>query len=144
MNQFLKSVLAVGFSPEDEWALQVAWLKAGLKAHLQFASDARGALASLAVTKKIRPSPALILLNLDGKEPNCLHLVEWARKQSALRELIIMVCMVNCGDVTIKDAYARGADCCVHKTEDFSEVMRMLHRVEDYWYSPSSLGSKAA
>ena len=143
MGLSLNSVLAVGFQPVEEWGLQSAWLKAGLKSHLQFAADSRRAVASLAIPKQVRPIPGLILLNLDGNEPNCMHVVHWARRQFALRELMIMVCTANCSDEMVKEAYAKGADRCVTKTGDFSDVMQILQRVECYWYS-APLGKKAA
>ena len=134
-------IMGVGFAPADEHLLHRAWLGAALKVPLRFVRDPVAALALLQAVEAM-PSdslqmPALILLDIDANPLSTLDALKALRSRHAFREVVIMLCASSWNPEIAKRGYALGADSCADKGPDFAEVIRLLRRLEEFWFPPS-------
>jgi CheY-like chemotaxis protein len=143
MNVDSKCILIVGFNGNDQWLLQRQWFNSGLRTPIRFGDDCT-AMGILSAKDRMRWKAEVVLLEWKADETSGLEFLKWVRQQPHLREVILMVCSENCSDQRVKEAYAQGADCCVKKSADFAEVIQMLRRVENYWFSHPPLVQRAA
>jgi CheY-like chemotaxis protein len=124
------SILVFGFDEKDQRELKSKSADTGVTMRLQFVADLETAKALLCMKYPEGWSPEVVLLEWGHKNSEGLELIRWTRRKPELREKIVTVCSENCNDDTVKEAYAEGADCCVNKSADFEDVIRMIKRVE--------------
>jgi hypothetical protein len=131
-------ILVVGLDQNDEYQLQRQWFSAHLKVPLLFRRTGEGALTYLAATQNPSeiafPRPLLVIFNWPLADMPARQVVKEIRSERRLRELLIIACHPNWELIEQRLAYNCGVDCCVDKKDDFSELLRQLHRAEDFWF----------
>jgi CheY-like chemotaxis protein len=144
-----RTVLAVGFQPQDEWLLLRQWFATRRKTRLTFRAwgnevDQYLQLA-LASCGEIQPLPSVILLHLKQQHHvQELEFLRWVRHQVLLRDVLVIVCSDHRFEDDIKSAFSVGADFFLSEANEFSEVLQMLQRIETCSFDRAALRSAAS
>lgn len=131
-------ILVAGLDQESENKLQRAWCAGRLRVPLAFRRTGEGALTYLAAaqeaTEMMLARPLLLVIHWPLVDMAACDAVRRIRSERRLRELIIVACHANWDLIEQRLAYSCGVDCCVNKTDDFSQLISQIRRVEDFWF----------
>jgi CheY-like chemotaxis protein len=126
--------MLVGFNKAEESRFQRTWMRSGLRIPARFVTDQQEAIACLRgalVCEGLIPGVVFIKWN----DAQSLELLRWIRQQSGYRDLVVVMCADDWQPEEIKQADAAGADTCLTLSNDVTEMMRLLRRLEHHWFS---------
>jgi CheY-like chemotaxis protein len=132
------TILHVEDDPNDVLLVQRALKKCGAAATLQMAADGDQAVAYLSGSDQFAdrekfPLPVFVLLDLKLPRKSGLEVLEWIRKNPALKKLIVVIFTSSKHDRDINDAYALGANSYLVKPVGFDSLRDGIEQVCRYW-----------
>jgi CheY-like chemotaxis protein len=148
------SILLAEDDPNDVMLIQRAFLKAGLGDRLQVVRDGDQAITYLSglekyVDRSLYPFPFLLLLDLKMPGVDGFEVLEWIRKDPALKRLLVVVLTSSNLQSDVDRAYDLGANSYLVKPVEFEAMMNLIQRFEAYWAelnrmpTPSGFGAPA-
>jgi len=131
-------ILLVEDDANDVLLIQRAFQKAGLKNNLKVVRDGEQAIRYLGgqepyCDRHKHPLPFLILLDLKMPGMNGFDVLEWARRDPAMKRLLIVVLTSSNVQADVDHAYELGANSYLVKPVEFEEMVHMIQRFEIYW-----------
>ncbi len=131
-------ILLVEDDANDVVLLERAFRKAGLRETLHIARDGREAIDYLSGNRQYQnrerfPLPFLMLLDLKMPGIDGFEVLEWARSESSLRRLLIVVLTSSNLQSDVDRAYELGANSYLVKPVGFQEMVNLVQRFEIYW-----------
>lgn len=134
----LKTVLVADDDENDIRLLRHAFLRAGIDIPMKWVRDGEEAIQYLQgdnsfADRKTFPVPMLLLLDLKMPRTNGFEVLEWLRKQSDLRRLLVVVMTSSDEPQDVDRAYDLGANSFLKKPDDFDELTKMSQKLHEYW-----------
>ncbi|MFQ5916549.1 MAG: response regulator [Candidatus Binatia bacterium] len=83
--------------------------------------------------------PDLILLDLNLPKKDGRELLEEIKKDPDLKHIPVVVLTTSTADQDIINAYDLHANCYVNKPLDLEQFIKMVHSIEDFWFTIASL-----
>lgn len=132
------TILLVEDDSNDVLSIQRAFQKVGPNIHLTTVPDGEQAIGYLkgegAYADRMKfPIPALILLDLSMPRVNGFEVLEWLRKQEALRHLPVIVLTTSVYAPDVQRAYRTGANSFVVKAMDWGDFTKSIKEIVDFW-----------
>jgi CheY-like chemotaxis protein len=125
--------------PNDALLLHSAFKRCGIDAIVHFVSDGVEAIDYLRgkqLFEKVASStlPGMFLLDLEMPRLNGFGVLEWLRKHPHLRPYRVVVFSNSPSGQDTARAIALGADLCLRKTSNPSELAQTVRILEDCFY----------
>jgi CheY-like chemotaxis protein len=132
----------------DVALIQRAFRKAGLRETLAVVQDGDEAIEYLAERgvysdRQRFPMPFLLLLDLKMPATDGFEVLQWARAQSELKRLLIVVLTSSNLQEDVDRAYELGANSYMVKPLGFKEMVNLVQRFEAYWSELNRIPSGA-
>lgn len=123
-------ILVVDDSAHDALLMRTVFARAGLVQPLQFAHDGDEAIAYLQGDSPFAdraqfPLPTVMLLDLNMPRKNGFELLEWIRRQPALRRLPVIVLSASSQPEDIRRSYDLGASAYLVKPGNLDGLMHL-------------------
>jgi CheY-like chemotaxis protein len=134
-NQF---ILLAEDDPNDVLLIERAFQKAGLRSALRVVRDGEEAVEYLSgreryADREQHPLPFLLLLDLKMPGTDGFEVLRWARGQSELKRLLVVVLTSSNLQADVDRAYELGANSYLVKPVEFQEMVNLIQRFEAYW-----------
>jgi CheY-like chemotaxis protein len=131
-------ILLVEDDSNDVVLIQRAFQKAGLNDRVRVVRDGEQAIDYLSGNgvysdREQYPRPYLVLLDLKMPGTNGFEVLQWARRQSELKRLLIVVLTSSNLQADVDRAYELGANSYLVKPIEFNEMANLIQRFEAYW-----------
>jgi hypothetical protein len=142
-------ILVIGLDSDREQQLQREWFAAHLRVPPLFRRSGEGALKYLHACDRgnelAYPRPVMLVFHWPLVDVPAALAVKQIRSEPRLRELLIIACHPNWELIEQRLAYNCGVDCCVDSNTDFSDLIRQVRRIEDFWFKepPHHLDQRA-
>src|SRR5262249_58625753 len=125
--------------PNDALMLHCAFKRAGVDATIHFVSDGVEAIDYLRgkqLFEKVASStlPGMFLLDLEMPRLSGFGVLEWLRKHPHLRPYRVVVFTSSQNSQDMQRAAAMGADLCLPKTCDPTELGQIVQALEDCFH----------
>jgi CheY-like chemotaxis protein len=132
------TVLIADDDENDIRLLKRAFLRAGLDVPLKWVRDGEEAIQYLQgdepfADRNAFPIPMMLLLDLKMPRTNGFEVLEWVRKQSNLRRLLVVVMTSSDEPQDVDRAYDLGANSFLKKPDDFDDLTKMSQKLHEYW-----------
>jgi CheY-like chemotaxis protein len=133
-----KCILQVEDDENDVFLLERVFKRAGIANPLRIAADGQIAIDYLAGQGDFRdreryPLPCLVLLDLKLPKRDGLEVLEWIRRQPALRNLVVVVFSSSSLPQDIERAYKLGANSYVQKPSDAERALEIAQLFKGWW-----------
>jgi CheY-like chemotaxis protein len=138
MNAPALPILLVEDSPDDALLIQRAFRKANLTNPVQHVSDGEEAVAYLSGAppwsdRAKFPLPVFMLLDLKLPRRSGLEVLEWVRRESAVKRLPVVVLTSSRESVDVNRAYDIGVNSYLTKPVGFEALLEMVKSINLYW-----------
>jgi CheY-like chemotaxis protein len=155
-SDFLMSIaliiLVADDNEDDAFLLQEAFKKAGVANRLLVVGDGLEAVAYLKgdgvySDRAAHPYPDVLLLDLNMPRMNGFEVLEWLRKDSQCRRLVVHVLTASCRDEDVRRAYDLHANSYVMKPTRVDELVAFaatLHQWHRFTCLPPPPGNGKA
>lgn len=139
-------VLMAEDNPDDVELTREALSDSKLSVVLHSVSDGVEALAFLRKQGKYAdmPMPDLLLLDLNMPRKDGRQVLEELRSDPQLRPLPVVVLTTSGSAEDVTSAYSLNANCYIQKPVDFAQFMRVVHAIEQFWFTIVRLPSHDA
>lgn len=139
-------VLMAEDNPDDVELTREALSDSKLSVVLHNVSDGVEALAYLRKQGKYAdmPMPDLLLLDLNMPRKDGRQVLEELRNDPQLRPLPVVVLTTSGSAEDVTSAYSLNANCYIQKPVDFAQFMRVVHAIEQFWFTIVRLPSRDA
>jgi CheY-like chemotaxis protein len=132
------SILQVEDEEADVFMLQVMFKRAGITSPVHVVTDGQMAMDYLAgagafADRKEHPLPCLVLLDLKLPRVNGLEVLEWIRRQPALKKLVVVVFSSSAQPADIEQAYTLGANSYIQKPSDMDQTLEIAQLLKGWW-----------
>lgn len=113
-----------------------AFAEAGVDAPIHFALNGQEVLDYLQGKPPFddpvqHPLPDLLFLDC----PESLEVLEWVRRQSGLKQMLVIVSVAPNRPQDMARACALGANSCVLSTQEAGELVTIVAHLQNYWRS---------
>ena len=134
----IKTVLAAEDDDGDATLLRLAFRRAEIAHPLTIVRDGQEAIDYLSgaapfVDRSKFPMPALVLLDLKMPRLNGFDVLDWWSKNTALRDLPLVVLSSSSHDSDIVKAKAMGAREYIVKPHGFSQLAKLMRELCKRW-----------
>jgi len=142
----IEYILVVDFDETEKKSLHSAWFRSDLLLPPRFVHDISEAIdyfkMSLISKLDLIPLPGIMVLGLNGHDAGWQEAMRWVRRQPALRKLLILARSEVGNPETAKLCCSLGADYWVPKSDDLSEMLRLLRGVQNCWLQSHGTSSR--
>ena len=94
--------------------------------------------------RKKFPAPQLLILDLKMQRLGGLDVLTWVRNSPQWRCLPVIILTTSIFGLEIKQAYERGANSFITKPNEFTDFVRSVKQMGDYWLRQSQIPNPAA
>jgi len=132
------SILLVEDDEDDALLVKEAFNAVGVGGALRHVADGEEALNYLQgkgrySQRDLHPLPTLVLLDLQLPKLSGLEVLQWMRKQPALRTVIVVIIAGLPLDSEIQRAYLFGANSLLVKGTSQEQLDKKIRLIKDYW-----------
>lgn len=133
-----RQTVLVADDENDIRLLTRAFLRAGINVPMKWVRDGEEAIQYLQGDtpfgdRETFPIPMLLLLDLKMPRTNGFEVLQWLRKQSGLRRLLVVVMTSSDEPEDVDRAYDLGANSFLKKPDDFDDLTRISQKLHEYW-----------
>lgn len=130
-------ILLVEDNPADVRLTEEALKDGRLVCNLNVAADGIAGLGFLRREGGFAgsPRPDLILLDLNLPKKNGREVLAELKADPALATIPVVVLTSSAAEADIVAAYRLSAACFVTKPLDFDEFVKIIHAIEDFWFT---------
>ncbi|HXT11306.1 MAG TPA: hypothetical protein VN873_07060 [Candidatus Angelobacter sp.] len=136
----LGTILVADRDKDDVWLLSYALKGAGIKNPVRWLSDIDEVIQFLghgvrrsAKFTSIPEMPLLLFVEWNIPWSGAVDLLKWIRQEPRFLALLIVVITKSDDPEQKRLAYEAGADWHFVKSKDFSDLMRLVHRLREFW-----------
>jgi len=139
-------VLHVDDEEADILLLKHVFERLGIDDHLEAVSDGQVAIDYLSGTGKFadreaHPLPSLVLLDLNLPGVNGMDVLEWIRRQPALRKIVVVMFSSSRQTKDVDRAYELGANSYVQKSCNLERTVEMAKLLKGWWLEHNCFAS---
>jgi len=137
-------ILLVEDNPDDIELTREALSDARLANEMHSVMDGEAAMAFLRGEGEHvgKPRPDLILLDLNLPKKNGREVLAEIKNDDALKQIPVIMLTTSAAEEDVSHAYSHHANAYVQKPVDFSEFMKAVRSLEDFWLSIVRLPSR--
>lgn len=128
------NILLVEDNPGDACLIRIALEECKMACNLHTVTDGIAAMRFLFDTTENLPRPDLVLLDLNLPLLTGHEVLEGIRAQSATRTLPVIVMSSSRASGDIVRAYRSGANCYLHKPQEFDELIQVMRSLTEFWF----------
>ena len=130
-------ILLVEDNPDDVALTVEALNRAKISNNLHVAEDGVEALDFVRARGKYAgaPLPDIILLDLNLPKKNGYEVLAEIKTDQELKHLPVVVLTTSQAEKDILETHRLHANCYVTKPVDFDEFIKIVHSIEDFWFS---------
>jgi two-component system response regulator len=145
MAERMVHVLLVEDDPGDTELTKAALGEAKLKLDLAVVDDGEKAMAYLRKQLPYAgvPTPDVVILDLNLPRKDGREVLSEIKRDPALRDIPIVVLTTSDAEEDIARSYAQGANCYVTKPMGFPEFSKVVHTINDFWFTVVKLPPRA-
>lgn len=131
-------VLLVDDNADDVLLMKRAFAATSITAPLTVLTDGSAAIEYLSGTgeysdRSAYPLPALMLLDLKMPRRSGFDVLEWLRRQPALKRLPVIVLTSSSQETDVNRAYDLGANSYIVKPSGLKQIAQVAREIEAYW-----------
>lgn len=127
-------ILLVEDNPADAHLIRIALDECDTRCTLHTVSDGTEAIRFLYDTEQdIAPLPAFVLLDLNLPLMTGHEVLEHIRSHSTTQTLPVIIMSSSRSPNDVIRAYRSGANCYLHKPQDFDELIEVMRLVTQFW-----------
>ncbi len=131
-------ILVAEDDPTDTLLMKRAFAKAGVAVPLHFVRDGQEAIDYLQgqqpfEDRAANPLPSLLLLDLKMPRLDGFQVLEWIRRQSGLRRMLVVIFSSSEELQDVNRAYDLGANSYLMKPHSAETLSRLALLLEKYW-----------
>jgi len=89
------------------------------------------------------PTPDVVILDLNLPRKDGREVLSEIKRDPALRDIPIVVLTTSDAEEDIARSYAQGANCYVTKPMGFPEFSKVVHTINDFWFTVVKLPPRA-
>jgi CheY-like chemotaxis protein len=139
-----QTILQVEDREEDVFLLRYAFKHACVENPIQVAADGQEAIDYLAGKEKFAdraqfPLPCLVLLDLQLPRVTGLEVLEWIRRQPALKTLVVIILSSSIHEGDVRRAYELGANAFLVKPSSTETLADMSAALKHFWLVHNTL-----
>jgi two-component system response regulator len=90
------------------------------------------------------PRPDLILLDLNLPKKNGREVLEQIKQDAHLKSIPVVILTTSQAEADIADAYSLHANCYITKPVEFTQFIRVVRAIEEFWFTIVTLPDKIA
>jgi two-component system response regulator len=145
MAERMVHVLLVEDDPGDTELTKAALGEAKLNLDLAVVDDGEKAMAYLRKQLPYAgvPTPDVVILDLNLPRKDGREVLAEIKRDPALRDIPIVVLTTSDAEEDIARSYAQGANCYVTKPMGFPEFSKVVHTINDFWFTVVKLPPRA-
>jgi len=138
-------ILLVEDNPGDVRLTKEALKDSKIHNTLEVVEDGQEALDYLRKKGKYKNAirPDLVLLDLDLPNKSGREVLEEAKSDPNLRSIPFIILTVSTSDKDVLRSYDMQANAYVNKPIDLDQFVRVIHSIEDFWFTIVKLPSKS-
>jgi CheY-like chemotaxis protein len=138
-------ILLVEDNPGDARLTREALADSTVRNHLHHARDGEEALAFLRHEAPFaqEPTPDLVLLDLNLPRMDGREVLETLKQDPALKHIPVVVLTSSQAEEDILRVYRLHANCFITKPADLEQLARVVHGIEQFWFTLVKLPSEA-
>ena len=135
------SVLLVEDNEGDVVLVREALAEGDKTADLHVVRDGLEALAFLRHEEGFSdvPRPDVILLDLNLPKLHGSEVLHQLKRDRDLRSIPVVILSTSSSEADVRDSYLHRANCYITKPSDFDHFVKMIHRLQEYWFEVVSL-----
>jgi chemotaxis family two-component system response regulator Rcp1 len=143
-NNQLIEILMAEDSPTDQLIAEEAIKSSKLLNRLHTVSDGEKVLAYLRQEGEYAgaPTPDLILLDLNMPRKGGLEVLAEIKAHPRWRYIPVVILTASKSEQDIMAAYGQHANCYIVKPVDFEQFVKVVHCIENFWFSVVRLPPK--
>jgi two-component system, chemotaxis family, response regulator Rcp1 len=137
MVERMVHVLLVEDDPGDTELTKAALGDAKLNLDLAVVDDGEKAMAYLRRELPYAgvPTPDVVILDLNLPRKDGREVLAEIKRDPALRDIPIVILTTSDAEEDIARSYAQGANCYVTKPMGFPEFSKVVHTINDFWFT---------
>jgi two-component system response regulator len=144
MNDSTIDVLLVEDSEGDIELARVAIEQSKLLVNLHVVNDGVAAMKYLrkqgGFTRSVRPDLVILDLNLPKKDGR--EVLQEIKMDEDLRSIPVVILTLSSSEEDMEKAYYSGANTYITKPIDFSQFVKVVHSIEEFWFKIAKLPAK--
>lgn len=143
-NNQLIEILMAEDSPTDQLIAEEAIKSSKLLNRLHTVSDGEKVIAYLQKEGLYAdaPTPDLILLDLNMPRKGGLEALAEIKAHPEWRRIPVVILTASKSEQDVMAAYGQHANCYIVKPVDFEQFVKVVHSIENFWFSVVRLPSK--
>ncbi|MBX7148483.1 response regulator [bacterium] len=128
-------ILLIEDNPGDVRLTREAFKASERTVILDVCSDGEQALCAFKeIEEKTRDRPHLVILDLNLPKHNGWEILEFVKKNEALKSIPIIVFTSSDAEVDIRRCYEAYANCFIKKPLDFVQYADTIKSIENFWF----------
>jgi CheY-like chemotaxis protein len=88
------------------------------------------------------PIPDLIFLDLNMPSMNGHEVLQWIKKQDALKSIPVVILTTSSTHKDIKASYENAANCFITKPVDLQQFREAINSTSEFWFKTAKIPSK--
>ena len=134
-NKGTRVILMADDDVDDRLLVREALSEGAIPHTLEFAENGKLLIDYLrSAGKADRPAPELILLDLNMPLKDGREVLREIRSDPLFRRIPVVVFTTSRADTDIRQMYELGANSFVTKPAAFSDLVRLMKQLTDYWF----------
>jgi CheY-like chemotaxis protein len=134
----MKPVLLVEDTQTDILLMRHAWREVEVPNPLQTVEDGQSAIDYLGgvgryADRTAHPLPCLVLLDLKIPYFSGFEVLQWIRRQPALKALPVIILTSSSNDADISEAYRLSANAYIEKPMGLPRLLEMVTHLRGFW-----------
>jgi CheY-like chemotaxis protein len=144
INNVQVEILLVEDSATDQAIVREAFKSSGLSNRLHVVSNGEEAMAFLKREGpfSLSPAPDLILLDINMPRKDGRETLAEIKQHDRWKFIPVIVLTSSQAERDIMDAYRLHANCYIVKPIDFDEIVKVVHAIDNFWFSTVKLPQK--
>ncbi|ARV57377.1 response regulator [Nostocales cyanobacterium HT-58-2] len=137
-------ILLVEDNPGDVQLTRIALEDSKISVNLSVVEDGVEAMAFLRKQEKYAnvPYPDLILLDLNLPRKDGREVLAEIKADKTLKRIPVVVLTTSGAEEDVLKAYNLSANCYITKPVDFDRFVKIVHSIENFWFSVVKLPSE--
>lgn len=135
MGVHMIEILMVDDDEGDTLLAQEALEEAKFANHLHIARDGMEAMEFIEKQGKFadKPTPDLILLDLNMPRMNGHEFLGWIKSQDAYKMIPVVILTTSNSDTDVLNSYNKQANCYITKPVDLTQFNKVVQSIDEFW-----------
>lgn len=142
MNRKYSKILIADDDFDDRTLIKKAFKELNMENQLQFAADGV-ALMDMLNEKENEMKPSIIFLDLNMPKKDGRQALREIKDNETLRKIPVIIFTTSQSKDDIDSTYLTGANCFITKPRTFSDLLKTVKNIVDFWFETATLPGAA-